>query len=262
MIITLVKADFSANNIGTLSSFNVLTNLGKGCVYNGPTSVERNGSLSATITISNAYVLNGEVLVKMGSTVLSSGVTINGNTITLTISNIDGNISITVPTKAIAGETPEIPDTPTPEEPVVIDPRPGHPKASGATMPADGILTQDMFTVLQDTWMQGSSLTWQTGDTGNTIGYASSYLPIPLDGYTSIEMTAQPLAATYYQFTDKEDTYTLMDTRAKIDKGTTATVTIPAGAKYLIMADHRTNSSDANAVNGYLLYFPASMKIS
>jgi hypothetical protein len=255
MIITLVKADFSANNIGTLSSFNVLTNLGKGCVYNGPTSVERNGSLSAIITISNAYVLNGEVLVKMGSTVLSSGVTINGNTITLTISNIDGNISITVPTKAIAGETPE--------EPVVIDPRAGHPKASGATMPADGILTQDMFTVLQDTWMQGSSLTWQVNDaTGSTIGYASSYLPIPLDGYTSIEMTAQPLAATYYQFTDKEDTYTLMDTRAKIDKGTTATVTIPAGAKYLIMADHRTNSSDANAVNGYLLYFPASMKIS
>jgi hypothetical protein len=260
MIITLVKADFSANNIGTLSSFNVLTNLGKGCVYKGPTSVERNGSLSATITISNAYVLNGEVLVKMGSTVLSSGVTINENIIILTISNIDGNISITVPTKAIAGETP---DTPTPEEPVVIDPRAGHPKASGATMPADGILTQDMFTVLQDTWMQGSSLTWQVNDaTGSTIGYASSYLPIPLDGYTSIEMTAQPLAATYYQFTDKEDTYTLMDGRAKINKGTTETVTIPAGAKYLIMADHRTNSTDANAVNGYLLYFPASMKIS
>ena len=260
MIITLVKADFSANNIGTLSSFNVLTNLGKGCVYNGPTSVERNGSLSATITISDAYVLNGEVLVQMGSTVLSSGVTINGNIITLTISNIDGNISITVPTKAIAGETP---DAPTPEEPVVIDPRTGHPTASGATMPADGILTQDMFTVLQDTWMQSSELTWQpnTGN-GNTIGYASSYLPIPLDGYASIEMTAQPLAATYYQFTNKENTSKLMDTRVKIDKGTTATVSIPANAKYLIVADHRTNSTDANAVDGYLLYFPASIKIS
>ena len=37
-------------------------------------------------------------------------------------------------------------------------------------------------------------------------------------------------------------------------------IAVPSNAKYLIVAHHRTNSTDANATNGYALYFPAYIK--
>lgn len=106
MIITLVKANFSASNIGILNSFAVLTNLGLGCSYNGPSSIERNGSLNATISISNGYVLNDDgLIITMGGNAVTSGITVNDNTITIDISSVTGNIAITVSTKnATPGE--------------------------------------------------------------------------------------------------------------------------------------------------------------
>ena len=41
MIITIKSADFSAKNIGTLSTWTILTNLGSGATYSGNRIVEK-----------------------------------------------------------------------------------------------------------------------------------------------------------------------------------------------------------------------------
>ena len=62
MIITLVKANFSANNIGTLNSFVVLTNLSAGLTYDGPSFIENGSNLFATITVGEFFKLNPQSL--------------------------------------------------------------------------------------------------------------------------------------------------------------------------------------------------------
>ena len=48
--------------------------------------------------------------------------------------------------------------------------------------------------------------------------------------------------------------------RQKIDKGAAlTTISIPSGAKYLLVADHRTNMGTNK--DEYGLYFPVSIKI-
>ena len=100
MIITLVKADFSTNNIGTLNSFAVLTNFGVGCTYDGPSLVEKSGSFSATITIADNYALTLEgASVTMGGTLLTDALTVVDNIITISIAEVTGTLLITVPTR-------------------------------------------------------------------------------------------------------------------------------------------------------------------
>lgn len=111
MIITLVKANFSANNIGTLNSFAVLTNLGLGCTYNGPSSVGKNEPLNATITIGNNYEFNNSnIIVTMGSNIISEGIVIEDKLITINIPSVTGVITIIVSTENI---NPDIPNNDT-----------------------------------------------------------------------------------------------------------------------------------------------------
>jgi hypothetical protein len=99
MIIVLKGADFSASNIGTLSTWRVTRSLGTGADYVGPTSVDKGTAFNATITIAEGYELGASgVTVTMGGQILSSGVTINGNTITISIASVTGNVTIKVPT--------------------------------------------------------------------------------------------------------------------------------------------------------------------
>lgn len=100
MIITIKGADFSTKNIGTLSTWTILTNLGSGATYSGNRLVDKDGSLSATIVIADGYELGSAgVSVMMGSTnVTSSAATVRGNTITISIATVTGNVTIKVPT--------------------------------------------------------------------------------------------------------------------------------------------------------------------
>lgn len=117
MIITLVKADFSANNIGTLSSFNILTNLGNGCTYNGPLYVTKNGSLNTSITVSSAYTFDiSQCTITMAGVNVTNAFTVNENTISINISNVTGHVLITVPT-TLATTTPDTPEGP--DQPIV-----------------------------------------------------------------------------------------------------------------------------------------------
>lgn len=94
MIITLVKANFSASNIGTLDSFAVLTNLGPGFDYNGPVFAIKGGSLEASVSLNSNCTLK-HFDVTMGGKSLSDAYVINDNIITINISKVTGIVVIT-----------------------------------------------------------------------------------------------------------------------------------------------------------------------
>lgn len=94
MIITLVRADFSKANIGTLDSFAVLTNLGPGFSYNGPVFALKGASFSASITLNSNCTLKS-FDVTMGGKSLPDSYVIDGNTISINISAATGLIVIT-----------------------------------------------------------------------------------------------------------------------------------------------------------------------
>ena len=100
MIITLKGANFGLSNIGTLSTWTISKVLGSGATYSGVTYVNKDASFRATVTISDGYELGAAgVTVTMGGTAMpSSAIAISGNTITITISSVTGNIVIRVPT--------------------------------------------------------------------------------------------------------------------------------------------------------------------
>lgn len=110
MIITLKGADFSTNNIGTLSTWAISRVLGNGATYSGSSYVEKGVALNATITIANDYEISSAgVTVTMGGAAVTSGITVNGNTITISIASVTGNVVIKVPTVNInTGETSDL----------------------------------------------------------------------------------------------------------------------------------------------------------
>lgn len=112
MIIVLKNADFSASNIGTLSTWRITRSLGAGTTYNGPISVDKEGTLTATVVIAEGYELGAAgVTVTMGNEILSDVVNIQGNTIYISIPVVTGNVVIKVPTVNLNGGT-DVPDVP------------------------------------------------------------------------------------------------------------------------------------------------------
>lgn len=114
MIITLKNADFSQSNIGTLSTWRITRSLGSGATYEGPTSVDKDAVLNATVTIAEGYELGSAgVTVTMGG--IGQTYTMVGNVITISIAEVIGNVVIKVPTVNInTGEEdePEVPVLP------------------------------------------------------------------------------------------------------------------------------------------------------
>ena len=116
MIITLKGADFSKNNIGPLSSWLISREIGAGARYSGPVYVSKGGAFSATVVLAEGYTLDSAgVTVIMGGAAVTSGVTVDGNTITISIPSVTGSVVIKVPTKnsSTGEEEPETPETPT-----------------------------------------------------------------------------------------------------------------------------------------------------
>lgn len=122
MIIVLKNADFSQSNIGTLSTWRISRSLGAGATYEGPTSVDKDAALSATVTLAEGYEIGAAgVTITMGGSVLSGAHSISGNVITITIASVTGNVLIKVPTVNTAGgDEPDVPVEPDiPDEPDV-----------------------------------------------------------------------------------------------------------------------------------------------
>lgn len=107
---------FKDSNIGTLSTWTISRVLGDGATYNGVSFVDKNAALSATVTIAEGYELGSAgVTVTMAGVPVTSGVTVDGNTVTISIGSVTGNVVIKVPTKNTATgeeEEPETPDNP------------------------------------------------------------------------------------------------------------------------------------------------------
>ncbi len=102
MIITLVKANFSASNIGTLGSFSILTNI-LNANYNGPTSVMKGEALNATVTLFDNYEVNS-VKVTMNGIEISNAYTIEGKVISINIAEVTGVVIINVVDKISMGD--------------------------------------------------------------------------------------------------------------------------------------------------------------
>lgn len=100
MIITLIGADFSKSNIGTLSSWIISRVLGDGATYAGPSYVDKDAALSATITLDEGYEIGSAgITITMGGTALDeSCYSVVDNVITFTIDSVTGSVVIKVPT--------------------------------------------------------------------------------------------------------------------------------------------------------------------
>lgn len=95
MIITLVKADFSAKNIGVVGNYAVLTDLSAGLEYNGPTIITYRQPLEAVISVKKKYILMPEtVVVTMKGKPVVDGIVATTESISINIPIVNGDISI------------------------------------------------------------------------------------------------------------------------------------------------------------------------
>lgn len=95
MIITLVKADFSAKNIGVVGSYAVLTDLSAGLEYNGPTIITYRQPLEAVISVKEKYILMPEtVVVTMKGKSVVDGIIATTENISINIPIVNGDVSI------------------------------------------------------------------------------------------------------------------------------------------------------------------------
>ena len=216
MIITLVKADFSANNIGTIDAWMVNRTLGVGASYEGVNSVAKGEAFTATINLATGYaVANDGVVITMGGILVGDAVTIDGQTITITIAKVTGNILITVLTSK-QGIVQTITDV------------------SGYDLHFGFI---------------GSTGAW------NNINEKYQHVIIPITGTATLDITTQeslplyiaglrsysePVSGEMLDYSESED----WTTRIAIPKNTTRHYDIPSDVKYLVLfVIHNTSNN-------------------
>ena len=126
----------------------------------------------------------------------------------------------------------------------------------GVNIPTSGVLKEDHFVRLEDTWLTDTA---DRISIGKDSGYNMCYLPVALSDWQSITITAQQDHNVYFQFFKDDYLSELCGTRIIVEKGKTMVFEIPSGAKYLVMSHSRTNLTDV--ADGYGLYFPAALRI-
>lgn len=238
MIIILKGADFSASNIGTLSTWRITRSLGAGAVYEGVTSVDKGASFTATVTIAEGYELGSAgVTVTMGGNVISVA-TVNGNVITITIAEVTGNVVIKVPTVNIntgEEEEPDIPDVPTPDEPDTPD----EPVVDGNDLTS-------LFSFDKEKWMAVTNPQWKASSNfmscfTDLSAYAGKTIEVTVPQYTS--STGVPSTGMSMWCTQPIEDMSYIHTRLKVwdmdtngnGKGVLVPIqaVIPAEAPYL-----------------------------
>jgi hypothetical protein len=269
MIITLKKADFSKNNIGTLSTWSISRVLGNGATYSGVTYVDKGAALNATVTIAENYELNGSVTVTMGGEAVTSGITTNGKTITIAIASVTGNVVIKVPTiNTSTGEegggnddSGNTPDTP----------------ASGTVLTLYKTLPSSKAQCMyyKDLWKFQGNVTvasWQpevcvvdvSGLIGKQLSVTAAHGVVADAWYgaftnallANIALTdlasfafPDPTAANCEVVGDKNTIVEAINVAVESNKPNTKTFTVPAGAKYLYFTNlKKYQAEDAKVV--------------
>lgn len=95
MILTIKYADFSAANIGTLSSYVVSKIIGAGATFDIPHTVSKNSSANWVITLDTGYTF-GTYSITMGSEIITPS--IEDNVMTISIAEVTSNVRIVVAT--------------------------------------------------------------------------------------------------------------------------------------------------------------------
>ena len=116
MILRILGADFSSANIGTLSTYVISKSIGAGISHNIPNFVDKNSSVTWTLTVAEGYLLGSYSITMNGETITP---VVNENTMTITIPNVTGNVRIAVATVNENTGEEDIPVVPpvTPDEP-------------------------------------------------------------------------------------------------------------------------------------------------
>lgn len=95
MILRILGADFSSANIGTLSTYVISKSIGAGISHNIPNFVDKNSSVTWTLSAEEGYLLGSYSITMNGETITP---VVNENTMTITIPSVTGNVRIVVAT--------------------------------------------------------------------------------------------------------------------------------------------------------------------
>ena len=260
MIITLNGADFSASNIGTLSTWRITRSLGTGATYEGVTSVDKGASFTATITIAEGYELSSAgVTITMGGNTISAA-TVNGNVITISIAEVTGNVVIKVPTVNLATGEEEEPDTPE----VLSDTYTLNVASipSGVDYPVTDPYKSEIFEVTTRRWLSNNTTEAKGCYELNSFPFNNSeYILVRIDftkfkqaGYTSMTITlgdnALPKYAYYLSSPTYDDTWLSETARSTVGENVN-TLTISLVSEALVYLGLRKISADGATVVNY-----------
>lgn len=113
MIITLKGADFSNSNVGTLDTWLITKSLKGVTTTSTVTSVDKDGSYTATFKVTDGYELYNEYVTMGGVDITEQLVWSDDTTATLTISKVTGNVYINIVATSISGgDEPDTPSNP------------------------------------------------------------------------------------------------------------------------------------------------------
>lgn len=179
MILTIKGADFSAANIGTLNTVSIKKVIGRGVTHSIPNFVEKGSSVNWTLTLGENYEF-GSYMITMGSEVINA--VVDGSVMTISIASVTAAISISVATTYVGvaePEQPDMPDTPTPEEPTPEPEEPDTPTESEVLMFVNGegrIVNdvKDMQFTIGKSIGGGSGTASNSHTIGDTVGRAAS----------------------------------------------------------------------------------------
>jgi hypothetical protein len=117
MILTIKNADFSAANIGTLSSYVVSKTIGAGAAFDIPSTVDKNSSINWVITLDEGYTFGTYAVTMNGEDIIP---TVVDNVMTISIAEVTGNVRIVVATvnENIGEEDEPVVPPVEPDEPV------------------------------------------------------------------------------------------------------------------------------------------------
>ncbi len=232
MIITLIGADFSKSNIGTLSSWIISRVLGDGATYAGPLYVDKDAALNATVTLDEGYEIGSDgITITMGGTVLDeSYYSIVDNVITFTIDSVTGSVVIKVPTLNTNVPNYTFTINPIPTDATVTLSATGYPDVSGTgsqsitvadgiivnwsvsadgyaeqngTWTANGIDENKAVTLLGEAYWVGEKLSGKAHGTGTASSYLGTQLYYITDEAAISELSEKPIDKMAFNFASK-----------------------------------------------------------
>lgn len=238
MILRILGADFSSANIGTLSTYVISKSIGAGISHNIPNFVDKNSSVTWTLTVAEGYLLGSYSIIMNGETITP---VVNENTMTITIPSVTGNVRIVITSineNTGEEETPVVPPV-TPDEPE--EPETGNTLTfvNGDAVVVDSVA--DMQFTIGNTFGGEGSYKPISGNAGSkgraaSVGYVlkvnggeTIILNQPFEGKTVYYSTVAFANNTDIKANQSDPVFTMK-------KWETASKVIPSEVKYLFIA--------------------------